>query len=355
MPVVLGESGVGKSHLLRAVAGRLGRWGTGLGQPAAGCSAAPRSTPSARTCSRPSWRRLRRGPPTVLALEGLELVFSATRLGPALLAHAIDGGARLVGTALPALLPRLEHAPLARRLRPVLIFPLSDAETATAVRAALPALAAHHGVTCDDGLAGLMVELSRAGVGHQPAKAIALADGACARARMAGAAIGRGRACVSRRRRARPGAGVATRGGTAVRARNGVRHRAGREGRKGRRPRTSVWRCCARERGASCRDWRRFAGRACSSPTGRASTWTAVITPSGPRPRWPTRGTRCATPWPAERWLMRLCRRPRGAGRRRRAVHPLQDQRRLHRRRVVGLPRVGALPASRIRARSRAG
>jgi hypothetical protein len=188
MPVVLGESGVGKSHLLRAVAGRsavgtlvsvnLSRLFTGTALEA------ERENLLAAVVEEAAAR-----PSTVLALEGLDLVFSATRLGPGALAHAIDGGARLVGTALPALLPRLERAPLARRLRPLLIFPLGEAEAARAVTAALPALAAHHGVSCDEGLGGLMVELSRAGVGHQPGKAIALADAACVRARLAGAPI----------------------------------------------------------------------------------------------------------------------------------------------------------------------
>ena len=188
MPVVLGGSGVGKSHLLRAVAGRLepGRLvSVSLSRLFNGTAFdAEREHLLAAIVEEAASR-----PSTVLALEGLELVFAATRHGPGALAHAIDAGARLAGTALPALLPRLEHAPLARRLRPVLIFPLSDVDTAAAVRVALPSLIAHHGVSCDEDLAGLLVELSRPGVGHQPAKAIALADAACARARMGGASI----------------------------------------------------------------------------------------------------------------------------------------------------------------------
>jgi len=186
MPVVLGESGVGKSHLLRAVAGRLepGRLvsvslsrlfnGTAFDAERENLLAAIVEEAAA-------------APSTVLAIDDMEWLFTATRHGPGAVAHAIDRGARLVGTALPGLLPRLEHPPLARRLRPLLIFPLSDAEAAAAVRLALPSLSAHHGVSCDSDLAGLLVELSRPGVGHQPAKAIALADAACARARMAGA------------------------------------------------------------------------------------------------------------------------------------------------------------------------
>jgi hypothetical protein len=186
MPVVLGESGVGKSHLLRAVAGRpeVGRIvAVSLSRLFNGTTfEAERENLLGSIVEEAAAR-----PSTVLAFEGLELLFSATRLGPGAIAQAIDEGARLVGTALPSLLPRLEHAPLARRLRPLLIFPLSEPETEAAVRAALPALAEHHGVACDGILAGLLVSLSSAGVGHQPAKAIALADAAHVRARMAGA------------------------------------------------------------------------------------------------------------------------------------------------------------------------
>jgi hypothetical protein len=188
MPVVLGGSGVGKSHLVRAVAGR-----TETGRLVS-VSLSRVFSGTALEAERENLleaivEEAAANPSTVVAFEGLELVFAVTRHGPGTLAHAIDAGARLAGTALPTLLPRLEHPPLARRLHPVLIFPLSDKDTAAAVRLALPSLAAHHGLQCDDGLAELFVELSRVGAGQQPSKAIALADASCTRASMAGAAV----------------------------------------------------------------------------------------------------------------------------------------------------------------------
>jgi ATP-dependent Clp protease ATP-binding subunit ClpA len=63
---------------------------------------------------------------------------------------------------------------------------LSADQTSAAVRLALPGLARHHCLSIDDAVVDAIVEQSRPAAGQQPAKAIALADAACARARVAG-------------------------------------------------------------------------------------------------------------------------------------------------------------------------
>ena len=185
MAVVLGESGAGKSHLLRAVAQRLAP------DRMIAVNLSDLFTGTAFDAERENLLQAviaeaGSTPRTVRALEGLELVFEATRHGPGALARAIDGGARVVATALPALLAQLAQPPLARRLHPLSLQPLSADQTAAAVRLALPGLARHHGVSIDDAVVDAIVEQSRPAAGQQPAKAIALADGACARARVAG-------------------------------------------------------------------------------------------------------------------------------------------------------------------------
>jgi len=189
MPVVLGESGVGKSHLLRAAAGECGRL---IGARLVAVDLCRLFAGTALDAERENLLTAlvteaaqRAG--TVLALERLDLVFTETRLGPGALASAIDAGARIVGTAPPGLLPRLERPPLGRRLYLLLLPPLGRADTAAAVRLAYPALTAHHGVCCPDALAELIVDTSNGLAGYQPAAAVGLADAACARARLAGA------------------------------------------------------------------------------------------------------------------------------------------------------------------------
>ena len=191
MPVVLGESGVGKSHLLRAAAGECGRLVAARLVAVDLCRLFSGTALSAEreNLLSAAMNEAMQTAGTVLALERLDLVFAETRFGPGILSHAIDGGARLVGTAPPELLPLLERPPLGRRLHPLLLLPLGEAETAAAVRLALPALEAHHGVSCPEALAGAIVDASRGLAGRQPSTAVGLADAACARARLAGARI----------------------------------------------------------------------------------------------------------------------------------------------------------------------
>jgi len=189
MPVVLGQSGVGKSHLLRVVAAECRR---SIGARLVAVDLCHLFAGTALDAERENLLttvvdEAMQAVGTVLALERLDLVFTETRLGPGALARAIDVGARLVGTAPPPLLPRLEHSLLGRRLHPLLLLPLGRADTVTAVHVALPALLAHHGVCCPDTLADVIVDASRGLAGCQPAAAIGLADAACARARLAGA------------------------------------------------------------------------------------------------------------------------------------------------------------------------
>jgi len=191
LPLVAGNPGVGKSHLLQAVADRL-------------------------RASRPDWRVIRidlghlfagtmfdaerehlleavlnevacrEG--HVLALERIDLTLTGTRHGGLELGRAVDAGGRLVGTTLPSFLPLFEVAPFWRHVHVVRLDALSPAEARDVVRAALPALSVHHQVQIDDAAVATAVDCARTLSGHLPATALALIDAACARARLSGVA-----------------------------------------------------------------------------------------------------------------------------------------------------------------------
>ena len=123
----------------------------------------------------------------LLVLENVDLGLTGLTCAPYLLAAALDQGLRLVAT-LPGVRRRLlATPPLGRRVRPLeLIEPLAD-ETRLIVAAHRPTLELFHGVTLDAVTVGAAVELARGLAGCYPAKALALLDAACARARTDGA------------------------------------------------------------------------------------------------------------------------------------------------------------------------
>ena len=189
LPLIAGEPGVGKTNLIRAVARSL------------------------KQC-RPAWRVLSielsevmagslfdsdreslliallkeatDDRNAVLVLEHLEMAVLGVPRGHLLLCHALDRGARLIGTTLPGHLTRFDVAPLCRRVQVSELPEMGISETSEVLLALRDQIAEHHAITMSDGVLDVAIETSLGLAGHLPAKAIALLDAAAARASMSG-------------------------------------------------------------------------------------------------------------------------------------------------------------------------
>jgi ATP-dependent Clp protease ATP-binding subunit ClpA len=190
LPLIAGSPGVGKSHLLKAAARVLQTHGSSwrvmrldLGQLFTGTLLeAERENLLAAVLDEAA-----SDPRRVLALERLDLAISETRHGPLALARAVEAGGRIFGTTLPVFVALFDRPPLARHVQVVRVAPLGIADTCHVVCAALPSLAAHHGVRIDETLVSEVVARAGALTGQWPGSALALMDAACARARFCGA------------------------------------------------------------------------------------------------------------------------------------------------------------------------
>jgi ATP-dependent Clp protease ATP-binding subunit ClpA len=189
LPVVVAESGAGKTHLLRALGREVARRRPGtrlvkvdLGELFTGTVFdAEREKLLAAVLDEAAFEL------DILALERLDLALAEAPHGPLRLARAIDGGSRVIGTTLPEALSRFDGTPLTRHLHTVGLEPLTARETLEAVRGVIGAIAAHHQVRIDESLAQAVVERAATLAGCFPAKAIALIDAAGARAHLVGA------------------------------------------------------------------------------------------------------------------------------------------------------------------------
>lgn len=188
LAAIVGDSGVGKTNLLTAVAARLQQrpgeariLRVDLVAPLAGAPfEAEREDVLARLLGEAA-----RGDGIVLALEHLALALTVPN-GPLLLARFLDEGGRAVGTLLPRYAGLLRHQPLARRLHLVALAELTERETVRVLEALRDRLAAHHGLAIEKACTAACVKAARSLAGRLPAKAIALLDAAASRAALAG-------------------------------------------------------------------------------------------------------------------------------------------------------------------------
>lgn len=189
LPLVVGESGVGKTNLVRAVARKLKQC-----RPACKVSAVELSAVMAGTLfdsERESLliallKDVSAQPETVVVLEHLEMGLIGVPRGHLLLAQALDGGAGLIGTTLPGFLSRFEIEPLTRRLQVTELTEMSMSETGEVLLALRDRIAAHHRIEIEETLLNPVIETALPLTGHFPAKAISLLDAAAARAVLAG-------------------------------------------------------------------------------------------------------------------------------------------------------------------------
>ena len=189
LPVFLGPAGAGKSYLLGLLAARLPTIvpETTVVDVDLGCLFMGTLLDSERENLLTVLLGEAGGSPSVvLALERIDLVRTETRHGTAALAAAVKGGTRIVAMLAAASLTMFDDTPLEPHLHPVPVKPPSVTETCGVVRAESHRISAHHGVRIDDELVRPIVERAASLAGALPATALALADLACARARIEG-------------------------------------------------------------------------------------------------------------------------------------------------------------------------
>lgn len=187
LPVLTGESGVGKTNLVYGVAHKLSAL-----RPDASVVAIDLGVFTSGTLFDSERENLlaalldeaAKDDETVLVLEHLELALSAVPRGPWMLADAVDRGVRLMGTMLEA--RALDVAPLARRVQLVELCEPWPEEVSELLTALKGRMAEHHHVEIDETAVRAAVEHSQGIEGRQPAKAVALLDAACAAATLSG-------------------------------------------------------------------------------------------------------------------------------------------------------------------------
>ena len=191
LAVVIGESGVGKTNLLHAVAGRLSQRRPELdfvcidlvGPLAGALFEAELEGILARLLDQAA-----ASDRTILALEHIELAAKVPH-GTLLLSQYLDKGRAMVGTMLPVHLPRLQRHPLARRLHAVELAALTAADTVRVLAGLRERIAGHQQVEIDGSLLPACVKAAEQLEGPFPAKAIAVLDAAAARAALGGARL----------------------------------------------------------------------------------------------------------------------------------------------------------------------
>jgi ATP-dependent Clp protease ATP-binding subunit ClpA len=191
LPIVVGGVGVGKTHVLAAVATEFRRR-----TPAGWVVSVDLGDVFAGTLFEGERENLLRAiieeaaeAGAVLAIERFELALTETGHAPFVLARrALALGRHVIGTILPAHLPRvLECAPLARYVYPIVLPPLTESETRRVLEGAAAAVAAHHGIRIDAALLAPVVQRAATLAGVLPATALSLLDAAAARAYVEGA------------------------------------------------------------------------------------------------------------------------------------------------------------------------
>jgi ATP-dependent Clp protease ATP-binding subunit ClpA len=182
LPLILGESGTGKTNLLHGVAGLLACLNRETLAVNMGAVMAGALLESEREALLASVLREARQSNVVLALEQAEWALIGVPRGLVLLREALDHGVRLIATSLPDHERRFAAHPLASRLEVVRIHELCASDTRRVLEALRPSLAAHHRIEIDAEVEHAVVERSLSMEGALPGKAVKLLDAAAARA-----------------------------------------------------------------------------------------------------------------------------------------------------------------------------
>lgn len=190
LPLIVGESGVGKTNLLHAVARKLAELRPELEVIRVNLSLAMAGIMF--DCERENvlgsmLTEASEMPNRVLALEHFEHAVAGLARGAALLAESVDQGLLLVGTILPEFVKPVSAPPLARHLDLIELAPLDPSAALEVLRLRAPEIARRHSLGADPKLLEAAVERSLTLAGPLPQKALALLDAAMTRAALAGA------------------------------------------------------------------------------------------------------------------------------------------------------------------------
>ena len=185
LPLIVGESGVGKTNLARAAARRLMAL-----RPAIKVLAVDLGVVMSGTLFDSERENLLIAllndvidqPHFVVIMEHLEMALIGVPRGGLLLAQAFDRGAKLIGTTLPSYQSIFSIEPLSRRVHFTLLPEMLFHETEEVLSALRSRIADHHQIAISDAILEALVERSLSLEGHLPAKAILLADAAASRA-----------------------------------------------------------------------------------------------------------------------------------------------------------------------------
>jgi len=191
LSLIVGESGVGKTNLVRAVARRLRQCDPAFRVVTIEMGALMSGTlfhSERENLLIELLHDLNERPKSVLVMEHLEMALMDVPRGHLLLGEALDHGARLIGTTLPKFRSRFEIEPLMRRLQMIEVAELSLTEALETLQALRTRIAEHHHIAIEETLLDSIIRTSQSLTGRFPAKAISLLDGAASRAVLAGEA-----------------------------------------------------------------------------------------------------------------------------------------------------------------------
>jgi len=189
LPLIVGESGVGKTNLIHASARRLHEHRpelrlmlVELAELFAGCL-----FPPDRDSLLQELLTEAATPGIILGLEHLDLIEGGQ--GPLLLSRHLDAGGKVIGTVLTGWASQLSCGPFGRRLEVIALREPTVTETIEVLRALREPIMAHHGVDVDDSCLQMCVRASEPLGGVFPAKAIDLLDASCSRAALTGSTV----------------------------------------------------------------------------------------------------------------------------------------------------------------------
>jgi ATP-dependent Clp protease ATP-binding subunit ClpA len=189
LPLIVGESGVGKTNLIRATARRLKGIRPDLRVAVIELGALMSGTlfdSERENLLTTLLKDLETQPRTILAIEHFEMALIGVPRGHLLIGEALDRGARLIGTTLPSFVDRFAVAPLSRRLQMITLEEMSLRETGDVLAALRERIAAHHNIQIEESLLNVIIDSALGLTGQLPSKAIALLDSASAHAGLAG-------------------------------------------------------------------------------------------------------------------------------------------------------------------------
>jgi ATP-dependent Clp protease ATP-binding subunit ClpA len=188
MPLILGQSGMGKTNLVHGVAGLLARCQKEVLAVNMGSAMAGTLFESEREALLATLLREARESGAVVALEQAEWALIGVPRSHVLLREALDDGVRLIATSVPDQEQRFAAHPLASRLEAVRLNELCASDTRRILEELRPSIANHHRVEIDAEVEYAAVERSLSMDGSLPGKAVKLLDVAAARASLTGAA-----------------------------------------------------------------------------------------------------------------------------------------------------------------------